>query len=356
MGTLVNVTAVLVGSSLGMLIGRKLPERFRQVVLVGLGLFTLALGVHLALGWQAVIVVVMSVVFGGLLGELLRIERAIERFANWLKGRIAGVGPGFAQGFVTASILFCVGPMAMWGAVKEGLTGDATLLYIKSAMDTVASLILASAFGLGVAFSIIAILLVQGSLTLLGVLLPAMPEQALLKDIDAVGGILIIGIGINLLGLKKIKVANFLPALLIAALVVPISLAVKKKLAASKTPPLVQVKQGSILLNFSPEDISDATVEEGLDESARFVHHIDPERFEELFLTIDGARARWGPLLPPKVEGIGWGWIVDQDPLLRRYLKDGQRVQIMMSRKYRPRFCMGRPWGSRKPVLYYSAK
>jgi hypothetical protein len=225
-GTLINAAAVLAGTVLGTLLGGRLPERIRETVMHGLGLFTLVLGVSQGLEAfrppladvtrGAVLIILGSVLVGGVLGELLRIERGLDRAGEALKGRFGRGQARFTEGFVVASLVFCVGPLTILGSIQDGLTGDYQLLAIKSLLDGFAALAFASALGWGVGFSVITILVYQGALSLSASALAGAFSDAMIAAMSAVGGILIIGIGLRLLSLREVRVANLLPALVLA--------------------------------------------------------------------------------------------------------------------------------------------
>ncbi len=215
-GTLVNAAAVLVGSGLGLALGSRLPERMREIILQGLGLASLAIGIQLALKTDRLVVVIASLLLGGLCGEGLKVEQKLERGAAWLKERAGSRSKTFVDGFITASLVYCVGAMTVVGALEEGIRGDPSLLYAKSALDGFASIAFAASLGVGVAFAAGTVLVVQGGLTLLGSQLKFLLEPEILNVLSATGGLLIVGIGFYLLGIKRIRVANLLPALVIA--------------------------------------------------------------------------------------------------------------------------------------------
>jgi uncharacterized membrane protein YqgA involved in biofilm formation len=218
---------VSLGGALGTWLGQRLPERMRETVLDGLGLVTLAIGIQLAFKTQNIIVVLGSVLVGAILGEWWKIDQALERASEWLRGRVAHHLSGrnlerFSEGFVTASLVFCVGPMTILGSIQDGLTGDYSLLAIKSVLDGFTALAFASSLGLGVVFSVLTILLYQGGLSLLAGLAQNILNEAMIREMSATGGVMILAIGLLLLGVKRIRVANLLPGLLIAPLVVAI--------------------------------------------------------------------------------------------------------------------------------------
>jgi len=223
-GTFINVGTVLTGGSLGTFLGEKLPPRIRHIVMQGVGLVTLAVGAHMALQTKNFLIVLGSILIGGILGEWARLEERLEKVGNWLKNKASRfplLARGeFTQGFVTASLVFCVGPMTILGSIQDGLTGDYTLLAIKSVLDGFTSLAFAASMGMGVTFAALTVLIYQGSLTLGAAFFQNLLTEAMTREMTAAGGVMIIGIGLLLLEIKRIKVANFLPALVIAPLLV----------------------------------------------------------------------------------------------------------------------------------------
>lgn len=225
-GTLINVAAILIGSALGILLGGRLPEKLKQTVVAGLGLFTFALGVSMFLETNNSLIVLGAVLIGALLGEWWRIEEALHGLGAWLEGRFnrGGAQGGqerFIRGFLTASLVFLVGPLAILGSIQDGLSGDYRLLAVKSVLDGFASLAFASSLGLGVAFSALPTLIYQGGITLLAVQVQSVTTEAMMTEMTATGGVLLLAIAVSsLLELKKIRSSNFLPALLVAPLVV----------------------------------------------------------------------------------------------------------------------------------------
>lgn len=220
LGTWINTATVLAGSLAGMLIGDRLPERLRRIVFTGLALMTLGIGVSMVIRGTRPLIIITSIVLGAVLGELIDIEKQLERFAVWLQARVKVGGGQFVRGFVTASLLFCVGPMTVVGSIQDGLSGDATILITKAIMDGFASLALAATMGIGVLFAALTVLVVQGGLSLLGRSLAVLTEPAALDQLTGVGGLLIIALAIRMLEIRDIKVGNLLPALVIVALLV----------------------------------------------------------------------------------------------------------------------------------------
>jgi len=227
LGTVVNVAAVIAGGAIGTFIKRGLPDRFKNIVIQAIGLSVLIIGVSGTLqGMYKVIdggnidrqytmTMIFSLIIGGLVGEIFDIEGKLERIGNWFQSRFTKEGGIFAQGFVTASFMFCVGAMAIVGSLEDGLAGNPSTLFAKSILDGVISIVLASTMGVGVAFSAIPVLVYQGSITLLAGLIKPWLTDAVISQMSLVGSILILGIGINILEIKTIKVGNLLPAIFV---------------------------------------------------------------------------------------------------------------------------------------------
>jgi uncharacterized membrane protein YqgA involved in biofilm formation len=225
-GTFINVGTVLLGTLVGVAVGRRLPPGLQERVLAGLGLVTLVLGVDNALEWRhtSPLIVFGAVLLGGIVGELLGIERGIERLGDAVQRRFArDHGESrISEGFVTASLLFCVGPLTVVGSIQDGLTGDYQTLASKALLDGFASIAFAAALGWGVALAAGTVLVVQGAITLAAGLFENVlgsGTEALAALVSA-GGVLIIGISLKLLGLKDVKVGNYLPALVLAPCIV----------------------------------------------------------------------------------------------------------------------------------------
>jgi uncharacterized protein len=212
-GTLVNVLAIVAGSLIGTLFHRSIPERMRLIVFQGLGLCVLLIGMQMALKTEGLIALVFSLLLGAVTGELLDLEKRLEQVGGRLKRRFGSNDNRFTDGFVTASLIFCVGSMAVLGSLDDGIRGDHTILFTKSILDGVASIPLASTYGIGVAFSALPILLYQGGITLAAAQAQGFFTSEIVLQMTAVGGLLIMGIGINLLGIIRLKITNMLPAL-----------------------------------------------------------------------------------------------------------------------------------------------
>lgn len=217
-GSLINMAAVVCGGALGVLLGARLPDRVRAIAFQGLGLCTLVIGMQMAFKTANPLVMIFSVLSGAITGELLRLEDVLARAGEALKSGLRSANPRFSEGFVNATLLFCIGSMAILGPFDEGLRGDRTIVLTKAILDGFAAIALASAYGVGVLFSAVPLFLYQGSLTVFAGGLQPLLGPAVMGELTATGGVLVIGIGVNLLELKRIPLANMLPALLAAVL------------------------------------------------------------------------------------------------------------------------------------------
>ncbi len=217
-GTLVNTGTVLLGSSLGLLIGSKFPDRIKNMVMHALGLSTFLIGLKMAFKTENILFVIGSLAIGGIIGELLKLEERLESLGEFIKRKVKSESGSFVLGFVTSSLVFCIGPMTIVGSIQDGVSGDTSLLYAKSLMDGFAAMVFASSLGAGVIFSSLTVLIFQGGLTILGSRLSFLLQPMVLDELAATGGLIIVGIGIYLLGIKKLKVGNFLPALVIVVI------------------------------------------------------------------------------------------------------------------------------------------
>jgi uncharacterized membrane protein YqgA involved in biofilm formation len=218
-GSIVNALSVILGSFIGISIGNLLPKSIRAIIFQVMGLFTLVLGLKMSLETQALIILLLSLTMGAAIGEKLNIEQKLQILGVKIKNLLKNKNEKFAEGLVTAFLLFCLGSMTFVGAIEEGINQDRTLLYTKSFMDGITSILLASSFGLGVLVSAIPLLIFQSILTFAALYLEPYLTSSIINEVSAVGGILILGIGINILEFKKIKVSNMLPSLF---LVVPL--------------------------------------------------------------------------------------------------------------------------------------
>lgn len=218
LGTVLNVLAIAAGSLVGIAVGKRLPERVRLIVVEGLGLVVVLVGLKMVLAAENMLIVLVSVVLGGVFGEVLRIQGRLEDFGAIVEAKFSKEDGAFAKAFVTSTLLYCVGPLAILGSLQDGLHGDITLLSTKSGLDGISSVTFAATLGIGVLFSTIPVLLYQGGITLGASILAPYLSQPLINAITSTGGLLVIGIALNILQIAKIKVANLLPAILIAAL------------------------------------------------------------------------------------------------------------------------------------------
>jgi len=215
-GTLVNSGAILAGSLVGISVGRHISERLKGIVMQALGLSVMLIGLQMALTGREIVMTISCLLIGGVTGELIDIEKWLERMAQRLKARFRSDSSTFVQGFVSASLLYLTGAMMIVGSIQDGTVGDPHTLYVKSLLDGVASVALASSLGVGVAFSALSVLVVQGAITLAAAQLLFLRSPAVLDAVAATGGVLILAIGINLLDLKQIRVGNLLPAVFYA--------------------------------------------------------------------------------------------------------------------------------------------
>lgn len=215
-GTFVNAGAILAGSLVGLAAGKHFPERLKTTLMQALGLSVILVGLQMALSGSEPLTAIGCLLLGALTGELLRIEQGVERLGNWLKRKTGSGSSTFVQGFASASILYLTGAMMIVGSIQDGAAGDSRTLYIKSLLDFVASIALASTLGPGVAFSALSVLFVQGGVTLLALHVQFLREPAILSTVTSTGGLIILGIGINLMNLTHIRIGNFLPALFYA--------------------------------------------------------------------------------------------------------------------------------------------
>lgn len=217
-GTLVNAGAVIAGSVAGLLLHAKFPERITRIAFQGIGLFTLFIGVKMALETANLMIMVFSILIGAITGELLRLEDHTERMGNWLKKKVKSRNDKFTDGLVTAFLLFCMGSMTVLGAMEEGMGGKPDLLLAKSVLDGFSSIALSASLGAGVLFSAVPLLIYQGGLTLLAGQLTGVLSPAVVHEITAVGGLMLIGMGMNILDIRRIQVLNMLPALVVAGI------------------------------------------------------------------------------------------------------------------------------------------
>ena len=225
-GTLINVSTVVLGGALGIALGSKFPERFRHTVVAVLGLFTLAYGFQMFLSTRNALVVLVSLLVGVILGEWWQVENGLKNLGHWLETTLLSRPDTngenrFVRGFLTSSLVFCIGPMAILGSIQDGLTGDYQTLAVKAILDGFAALAFASTLGVGVIFSALVLLIYQGAITLLAAQIQALVSEAMLMEMTATGGVIILAIAISsLLEIRPIRSGNFLPGLLITPLMV----------------------------------------------------------------------------------------------------------------------------------------
>lgn len=220
LGTIVNVATVVAGTLIGLVAGRFVPERVRVTVLDALGLLTIVLGVANGLESHNFVFPVVALVVGGVIGELVRIEDRLAGLGERLRQRVRGDEHTFVEGFVAASLLFCVGPLTILGAISDGLGEGSQELIVKAAMDGLVAVVFATTLGVGVGFSALTVLVVQGALTLGAGAADAVLTERMIDEMSATGGIMLMGIGVRLLELKQVRVASLLPGLLIAPVLV----------------------------------------------------------------------------------------------------------------------------------------
>ncbi len=223
-GTIVNAGAVIAGSLAGMAVHSRLPKKITDAVFQAIGLFTIVIGIGMSLRSDRMLVVVLSLVLGTVVGQGIDIDRYIQRFSEYLQKKSgkksAGEAPGrFTEGFIPATMLFCVGSMAILGAIEDGLGQTPDILYTKSLMDGISSVILASTFGAAILLSSVPMFIYQGAITLFAASMMRLMTEPMIADLTATGGVLLIGLGITILKIKEIKISNMLPALVAAVII-----------------------------------------------------------------------------------------------------------------------------------------
>lgn len=216
-GVLINAAALTAGGVLGTLGGRLMPEKMKQTVLAATGLVSIGIGISGAIGSSNQLIPILSLVIGSVIGELLHIEDGVTRAGDWLQKRFGKSG-SITEGFVTGSLVFAAGAMAVMGALESGLKNDHTILMTKSVIDMAGSVAFAGSLGIGVAFSALSILVLEGTVTLLASLLTGVLTDAVITEISVTGSLIIIGVALNVLGLTKLRIMNMTPALLLPIL------------------------------------------------------------------------------------------------------------------------------------------
>jgi hypothetical protein len=217
-GTLINAGAVIAGGTVGLLLKKNMPERITTIYFQAVGLFTMAIGISMVYKMQHILIVVSSLAIGSLLGEWMNLESGVERLSDYFKRKLHIGSDKFSEGLTTAFLLYCIGSMTILGAIQEGTGGSPDLLLTKSLMDGFSSIILASAFGIGVVVSAIPLLIFQGGITLLAMYAGKFFTPEIIQGLTSVGGILLIGLGIDILEIKKLRILNMLPALIIVVI------------------------------------------------------------------------------------------------------------------------------------------
>ena len=217
-GTLVNTAAVIIGGLLGLVLNKRMPDRVTTIYFLAIGLFTLAIGASMAVSMEKILIIVSSLAIGSLFGEWWDLENSVEKLSEHLKKRFKIGNEKFSEGLVTSFLLFCVGSMTILGTIQEGTGGSPDLLFTKSTMDFFSALLLASAMGIGVVFSSVPLFIFQAALTLLARYAANFFSDDIILGLTNVGGILLIGLGINILGIKKLRIMNMLPSLIVVVL------------------------------------------------------------------------------------------------------------------------------------------
>lgn len=228
LGTLVNSGAILAGAGAGLLLRRGLPEKWQESIMQGVAVCIIVIGVQMAFKSENIMVVIFSIVLGAIVGEGIDIDTKLQRFGDWIGSKLigghdAGAAKVIGEGFVAASLIYCVGAMAIIGSLQDGLKGDTTILFAKSTLDGIIAIILTANLGIGVALSAVSVLLYQGTLTLLAGVLEPVLTTSILNEVTATGGMLIMAIGVNMLKVVQIRISNLLPAVLWAGIIVAVS-------------------------------------------------------------------------------------------------------------------------------------
>ena len=222
LGNLVNIAAIIAGGLIGTVFNRSLPLRYQAIIFQGMGLFVVVLGISMSIKMEHILVSVFSLLIGGVTGELLKIDKQINIFGEWLKRSLKFKSEKFTNGFVSTSLIYCTGAMAVLGAIEEGTGNFPVILLTKSAMDGFSAIAFASALGVGVIFSALPVAIYQGAITLIAFLFADTFDMAIINELSAVGGILLVGLGLNILEIKEIKVVNLLPSLVFVVVIMQI--------------------------------------------------------------------------------------------------------------------------------------
>lgn len=216
-GTIINSFAIIFGCVIGLILKGHFPKRIGVILFQGIGLTTLIIGIQMAVQTNKILLIILSLVIGGMIGEIINIEKRLDQFGNRMKNLFSKQDgkEHFTEGFITASLLYCVGSMAVMGAIEEGINGNPDILLAKSVLDGISSIIFTASLGIGVLFSAIPVFLYQGTITQIAQLVKNYITVDMINEMTAVGGIMIIGLALGILEIKKIKVANLLPSILV---------------------------------------------------------------------------------------------------------------------------------------------
>ncbi len=218
-GTVVNVVAIIIGAILGLVLKQGIPDQMKQTVMQGVGLVVIYLGVSMAFESEEILIVVFSIVLGGILGEMGKIEDRLNSFGNSLKSKFGSEEGQFTEGFVFASLIYCVGALAVVGSLESGLNSNHEILYTKSVLDGTTAIAFTSSLGLGVAFSALPVLIYQGFIAVFASGVSDFLADEVVAEMSSVGGLMIMAIGLNVLEITNIKIANLLPGILVAAII-----------------------------------------------------------------------------------------------------------------------------------------
>ena len=230
LGTLVNVVSIIGGSLLGLFLKRGFPQKWQETILQGVGLCILVIGMQMALQSKNIILVIVSIVLGTVIGEALDIDNYLKRFGNWVEAKVTrhkqtGTTSGaIGEGFIAASLIYCIGAMAIVGSIQDGLVGDHQILFAKSTLDGITAIIFTANMGIGVALSAVSVLLYQGAITILAVYMQNFMTPILMTELTAAGGVLIMAIASNMLKIMTIRIANQIPALVVVVVLAKIFL------------------------------------------------------------------------------------------------------------------------------------
>jgi len=221
LGTLVNFSAIILGSIIGFFIGKNVKEKYNETIIKGLGLTTIVIGVDNGLKSNNMLIVVASIAIGAFIGELIDIEKLLENFGDSIEGRMKTKNP-IAEGFFTATLLFCTGSMAILGAIQSGLLGKHETLFVKAFLDGVVSIFFTASLGIGVIFSAFSVLIYQGAIALFSGFFQEVFTEVVIMDMSSIGGIILIGLGLNIIGATKLRVGNMIPGLFLPMIIYPI--------------------------------------------------------------------------------------------------------------------------------------